>query len=402
MQSQTIFRPILKNTFVKAHFILTAVLLYILTCYYLYEPNIYGTILINLSLLPFMLALPFGNKKLSILYFFLMYVGISRYSLSNDPLQFPDSQMYFEELITHGNYYDLITFFWNELCTGFQIDTQNNLVFALLYYPMFYFLHNNDPAFITTYNALLYIITGYLTYRLLKKHSVFTDKIINIILLGLFGSASLQYWSSFFLKDITSLFLIVLALNLFMNKKFIWFLFVMFFAYSLRVYSPVIILCHILLLKGYIRFSLLGAIFALVVEVYNVGLKGVINSLLNVGNMFSSPSPFNIENWKFQGYRTFESLIFLIILLLVIVVFLLNKESRSFYLTAFSVIYIYSAVVTIAGFQNLEYLGLDYVIGNFGDDMTRKKISIIIIIYIVFAYTFIQLSDKKVINYNKM
>lgn len=114
--------------------------------------------------------------------------------------------------------------------------------------------------------------------------------------------------------------------------------------------------------------------------VVNVGLVG--------GFFFMSPNPLNPDNWiGHLAPLAFEGSILAGLAALSLPIMLFSQRNRSLYLRIFLAILIYAAVLVLVGYVHARAHGVSYSVGTAGDNMLRKKLPLVPILYFHAAFT---------------
>lgn len=162
----------------------------------------------------------------------------------------------------------------------------------------------------------------------------------------------------------------------------------------LRPYSIAIIVIYYMVYKGSRKLMWLSIIASVAVVAYYVGVTGVINIFNTMAYLIAAPNPFSLDNWDRFFLLEAEILLILGTFALSLYVFINDKESRKFYLLALGALFIYSCVMTLLGFGVIDSRDQAYGLGSVGDDISRKKLPIIVLYYTVISYTLMKLRSK--------
>lgn len=328
----------------------------------------------------------------------IMVVGKILYTILLDPLTTLDATRYYAQVILYqNNFAQFFDFFWEEFTTN-HVMSSAYPSFGIIYIP-FYILFNTDNAFlIVILNTISLILIAYFSYLITKKNfwQVVNNNelFLSLIFAGVLISPTLMFWSSTFSKDVFSILIAIIALYFLLNKRYILFFIFLVYATMLRPYSIAIILIYFAFYKGTTKVMWAGILGSLAIVAYNVGLTGVINTFNTMVYLIASPNPLSLENWNRFFLLEIEIILILIMLALSIYVFVNKKESRKFYLLALSALFIYSCVMTMVGFGVIDSRDEIYSLGSVGDDISRKKLPIIVLYYTVISYTIVNLKSK--------
>lgn len=401
----------LKITFFM--FFVSYVILYVLLGRILFNvDDTSAIVLMTAGLLPLVMALnEVSGRNINALVLFLsgaiMVLGKILYAIVLDPIATSDATRYYAQVINYeSNFVQFLEFFWTSFTTDYLMMSAYP-AFGIAYLPLYVLLNTESPLLIVLFNTFSLVLISYFSYLIIKKH--FWQNINNrsvlsgLVASGLLISPTLMYWSSTFSKDVFSVLIAIMSLYFLLNKRHILFLLFLAYATMLRPYSIAIIVIFYALFKGSKRIMWLGVLGSVAVVAYYVGATGVINTFNTMAHLIASPNPFNLDNWDTFFLLEVEILFILGVLALSFLVFVNDKESRKFYFLALGVLFIYSCVMTLVGFEVVDGRELDYGLGSVGDNMSRKKVPIILLFYTVISYTFVKLpvlfrrkSNKKV------
>lgn len=358
-----------------------------------FESNETISIILGLAVVYFIsLSLKWPNHHMIIfigLTWFFVVKSINLFYL--DPLSEPDALGYFQQTITFNSLWDYLQYAFDNLWTSSYV------MFGLIYMPFYFLFGIEGPGFIVVMNAIFVILFIYMWMIISHKHLNLKPNsfVSNMLFIFLTTSSSLSYFSSLLGKDITNLFLITLALYLFLEKKYVFSILVSILAFSFRPYAIVIIGLYYLFIKGKKKVLLLLLLASEIFVYYTVGFVGVINSVTNMGYLLFSPNPFDKSNWGTHFFPTLESLVIFLIAVIVALKFVTDKNKRYFITTLIIALLIYSCVLTTVGYTSLSSRGIDYSMFSGGDNFFRKRLPMILIIYTSFCYLFIKNKTKR-------
>lgn len=394
---------ILNNSIVRTYFALLFSFIFLISSKlgYEYNDNL-GYFLFSCLSILLVLTLKFPQK---ILVFFLcstMLFMQGIFHFTTHTVISPDAQNYYNYIDYSGGFSQFIDMFWSDLSTNLlSISIYNS--FGIIYLPIYYLLNTRDPYLIVGMNTLFTVLIIYMFSRIIIAY--FKDEVnkkgLTLFLTLSFLSPSLIYWSSTFLKDITILLICTLSIYLLLKKRYILFLFILVFSYTIRPYSFVPILCYYLIIKRLKKTAILGAIGSFLIVLYKSGFLGAINSFITLGFTVLSPNPFSLANWINETYRTIESAFMIWVVLVIFFVFFTIKKTRTFFVTCFASIYIYNCVLTLISYVQLNYLSSDYGIAAGADDLSRKKLMLVIMFYLMFSYAISAIIEKRKHKYKK-
>lgn len=351
-----------------------------------------GQVVFYMLIIPLFFLLPWPNHPV------VLYLGLSAllagklvYAATTDPLFGPDANQYFNQVSAYVRLDDFMAYAQEHIATYF-LDASAYPIFGLLYMPYYKFLNGSDPLTMATLNTLILIGCCNLTYVLNKTYfryeMPFSRLFYPILLCGVLVSPSFMYLSSVFAKDVTCVALGLLSAYLLLKKKYVWFLLVILYSTMLRDYSIVYSLGFYALFGRKIKLTfamLIGSIGILTVK---VGLAGLLNAVLLTAFLFISPNPLSPDNWDSSlVLRTLEALYMMCSLVMSAVIFIRYKETRLFYSLCLMLLYSYACVLVLVGYISVTGKELEYAVGTIGDNMVRKKLPVLPMLYMMNAYT---------------
>lgn len=351
-----------------------------------------------LMLYAIVLLLRFEEKTVIVITFPVFIVVKLVFLFMLNPVNNPDARNFIGYYDLFSGYSEFFNHFLNDLITN-HINAEIYNTFGVLYISFFEIIGSTNPVAFNVYNTILTVATPYLVYKIVKKHfayevdnkTLFMTIFVSLCIL----SPSLLHWSSIVRKDITILFFTVLSLHLLLEKRFVWFLIVSLYAFTIRSYTIIPVLLYLVLFKKLNRAALCGTLLSVVVVFYQAGALGVANTFYTLGISLLSPNPFSLENWGTYGYRTLESVVVLMGLLLSLIVFLRQKDTRPFYYILFCCILAYTCVLSLVGYDAAVDFGIEYGFAVSGDDLARKKLMIVFMMYMMIAYSVAKLRKGK-------
>lgn len=385
----------LRNNYLITFYLLAV---YILFNFIIKIDSDLGFFLFMVILFPLVFLFDFTKRPVVILFSFVVIIsGKMFYKETLNPLFGPDASNYYKQVTDFSTYFDFLEYFLANITQWWYL-TSSYSIFGLFYLAYYKVFDAIEPITIVTFNTLILIAIGYLAYKINEQH--FTYKISNkttylsLILLGVFTSASLMYYSSTFSKDLMSLFLGFVALYFLLNKRFSLFILTLALATLLRQYAIAYIICYYFLFKTNKKILYLGALLSALIVFFKAGAIGVINTLLMIGYMFFTPNPLELNNWSQLTLLVLESLVMMVGLILVIICFLNKKHTRNFFIMSSCTIFVFACALTLVGHTNLQYLNLGYGIGTMGEDIIRKKLPLIPLFYMMFAYALLNIKTR--------
>lgn len=401
LHSKMTSRSIMDNRFVKWHFILTAAFFMVFLSRWGYQTSDdLGYFLFNVLLLQFVAALKFPRKLLVFWLCCIMLIAQWIFHFTTQPINSPDAVNYYNYITVFDGFGDFISTFWADLSTNYlNLSIYNS--FGFIYLPFYYLFNTTDPYLIVCINTMFAIITIYLFSKMINTHfkTEVNEKSMAIFLALSFLSPSLIYWSSNFLKDITIFLVCTVAVNLLLKKRYVLFFICAVIATVIRPYAIVPIICYYLVMKQMKKTALFGVLGSLLFVVYKAGILGAVNSLFTLAFTVLSPNPFSLSNWSNETFRTVESAFMTVVVLTVLYVFLSIKESRKFYTTCFAAIFIYNCVLTLISYTQINYLNMDYGFAAAADDLSRKKLMLVMLFYLMFAYAVTAVIERRKSKY---
>ncbi|MCC3375551.1 hypothetical protein [Cohnella sp. REN36] len=388
--NRALHRPILA--------VIYAALALLAACWLLRWDTDAGIALFFALLLPLLGLLRWPNSpRLLFLGFAVMVGGKFVYALTQDPLKGPDERNYFAQVAAFQDLGSFFNYAWEQITqNGFNVSAYP--IFGLLYMPFYKGVQLEDPLAIIVFNSLLLLLVVHQTYILCRDHFRFPlpalteTKFHGWTAFALFVSPSFMFMSSIFAKDVTSVLLGLLGALLLLRRRYVLFVVVMLYATGLRDYAIVYTLGFYLLFRGRTKTALamlvgsLGAVFLF------AGPSGVLNAGLLAVFLFFSPNPTNVANWDAAVlYRTLEAIWMSFTLVAAAAVYVKAPETRRFYRLAMIVLLTYACTLILVGYVTVVSRDLDYGVGTIGDNMVRKKLPVLPVLYVFSAYTMIWL-----------
>ncbi|MFC4775859.1 hypothetical protein ACFO9Q_03580 [Paenibacillus sp. GCM10023252] len=329
--------------------------------------------------------------------FLTMLIGKLSYAVTVNPLNGPDETHYYEQVVS----FERLSQFLPYAMEHFQTQWANISaypVFGMLYMPFYKWLEIEDPLAITLLNTVLLILVVNRTYRLNEKYFGYTlpdsDKSRHLFyvvaVFGLLVSPCMMFMSSLFAKDVFCVLLGLYGATLLLERRWILFLLVLAYSTGLRDYALVYTFGFYFLYAGKLKTSIgvLGAAALLIV--WQIGPLGMINAGMLSVFLFMSPNPMNPGNWEPKTLlRTIEAVYMTVVLMLSVYQFVKYKETRRFYLIAAIMLFTYACALVLVGYVTVTGRDLEYGVGTIGDNMVRKKLPVIPLLYTISAYTLV-------------
>ncbi|MFF2483240.1 hypothetical protein [Paenibacillus sp. NPDC058071] len=364
-------------------------------------------ILYGALLLPLFWLLRWPNAPLALMAAFTtMLIGKLVYGATVNPLAGPDEIHYFEQVTTFSTLSEYFPYAMEHFKTQWM-NISAVPVFGMLYMPFYKWLQLDDPMAVILLNTVLLLLIANAAYRLNEEKFGYalpgmigeTDEAaaskarlhFNVIVaVGMLVSPSLMYMSSLFAKDITCVLLGLYGAMLMLKKRWLLFIVVMLYATGLRDYAITYTLGFYFLYTQRIRATAVMMVGAVLLIVWQVGPLSVINAGMLSVFLFISPNPSNLPNWEPKlMLRTLEALFLGVMLAMSVYHAIKFKETRKFYAIAGMLIFTYACVLVLVGYATVTGRSLDYGLGTIGDNMVRKKLPILPLIYTVSAYTLV-------------
>jgi hypothetical protein len=238
-----------------------------------------------------------------------------------------------------------------------------------------------------TANSAFQLNDRYFAYRLPEEGRETFDRTLIFTLLA---SPSLMYMSSLFAKDVTCVLLGLYGASLMLRRKWLLFVVVIAYATGLRDYAIVYTLCYYWLYSRRLMAAIGVMAVACAIIALQVGPLGLLNAGMLTIFLFISPNPINLSNWEPELLlRTAEALLMTAVLVASFYQFVRRRETRPFYTIAFILLFTYACALVLVGYVTVMGRSLEYGLGTIGDNMVRKKLPVIPLIYTICAYTFV-------------
>ncbi|WP_201007453.1 hypothetical protein [Paenibacillus glycanilyticus] len=346
-------------------------------------------------LLPFFVLMRWPNAPVLLMASFTATLaGKAIYAATVNPLAGPDEIHYYEQVTTFEKLSQFMPYAMEQIQTSWM-NISAYPVFGLLYMPFFKWLELDDPLAIILFNTVLLILIVNSTYKLnagrfgyeLPDPENSKQSFVIVSVVGLMLSPSLMYMSSLFAKDITCVWLGLLGAQLLVRKRWLLFILVIVYATGLRDYAIIYTLSFYFLYTQKVRTSLCVMAGAAGLLFLQIGPLGIINATMLSIFLFLSPNPINFSNWEPELLlRTLEAVFMGIILMISVYQAIVYKETRKFYLMAAALIFTYACTLVLVGYVTITGRELDYGVGTIGDNMVRKKLPVLPILYTIAAY----------------
>ncbi|QHT61917.1 hypothetical protein GXP70_19310 [Paenibacillus lycopersici] len=325
----------------------------------------------------------------------VMLLGKLVYAATMNPVGGPDSIHYFEQVSTFQRLSDFMPYAWNHIVTQWM-NISAYPMFGLVYMPFFKWLDIEDSLPIIMLNGLLLLLLVNGVYRMNESRFAYElpegkrSRFHAYVIFGLLASPSFMLMSSMFAKDVLCALLGAYGASLLMRRRYVLFVLLLLYATGLRDYAVIYTFGFYFLYRQKFRTALAVMVAAMGLLVMQIGPLGLINASLLVVYLFLSPNPLNPGNWDSELLlRTLEALIMTAGLVVSALNFLRFKETRPFYAVAFVVLFTYACTLVLVGYVTVTERDLDYGVGTVGDNMVRKKLPVLPLLYVYQAYTFV-------------
>ncbi|GLX67322.1 hypothetical protein MU1_16670 [Paenibacillus glycanilyticus] len=349
-------------------------------------------------LLPFFVLMRWPNAPVLLMASFTATLaGKAIYAATVNPLAGPDEIHYYEQVTTFEKLSQFMPYAMEQISTGWM-NVSAYPVFGLLYMPFYKWLELDDPLAIILFNTVLLLLIVNSSYRLNESRFAYTlpdadnsrTPFIIISVIGLLMSPSLMYMSSLFAKDITCVWLGLLGAQLMVRRRWILFILVILYATGLRDYAIIYTLSFYFLYTMRIRTAICVMAAAAGLLFMQIGPLGIINAVMLSVFLFISPNPINFGNWEPELLlRTLEAVFMAFVLMISVYQAIVYKETRKFYLMAAVLIFTYACALVLVGYVTITGRELDYGVGTIGDNMVRKKLPVLPLLYTIGAYALI-------------
>lgn len=362
-------------------------------------------------LLPFFVLMRWPNAPVLLMASFTATLaGKAIYAATVNPLAGPDEIHYYEQVTTFEKLSQFMPYAIEQIQSGWM-NISAYPVFGLMYMPFYKWLELDDPLAIILFNTVLLILIVNSSYRLNDSRFSYAlpdpdnsrQPFMIISVIGLMLSPSLMYMSSLFAKDITCVWLGLLAALLLLQKRWLLFLIVILYATGLRDYAVIYTLCFYFLYTQRIRTAVCVMLAAAGLLFMQIGPLGIINAVMLSIFLFISPNPMNFSNWEPELLlRTLEAVFMGIVLMISVYQAIVYKETRKFYLMAALLIFTYACALVLVGYVTITGRELDYGVGTIGDNMVRKKLPVLPLLYTIAAYAMVWCRKIFILKHRKI
>jgi hypothetical protein len=362
-------------------------------------------------LLPFFVLMRWPNAPVLLMVSFTATLaGKAIYAATVNPLAGPDEIHYYEQVTTFEKLSQFMPYAIEQVQNGWM-NISAYPVFGLLYMPFFKWLELDDPLAIILFNTVILILIVNNAYKLNESRFAYAlpdpdnarQPFILISVIGLMLSPSLMYMSSLFAKDITCVWLGLLGAMLLLRKRWLLFIIVVLYSTGLRDYAVIYTLCFYFLYTQRIRTAIGVMLAAAGLLFMQIGPLGIINAGMLSVFLFISPNPINFSNWEPELLlRTLEAVFMGIILMISVYQAIVYKETRKFYLMAAVLIFTYACALVLVGYVTITGRELDYGVGTIGDNMVRKKLPVLPLIYTISGYALVWCRKIFILKHRKI
>lgn len=356
-----------------------------------------GTVLYFALLLPFFfMLLRWPNTPVALFVgIFVMLGGKLIYAMTQNPVTGLDETRYYEQIGAFQGFTDFFPYAIDHITNQWN-DLSAYPMFGLIYMPFYKWLELEDTFSIVMLNSLLLILVVNSMYRLNESYFHYEMaqeqrmRFHSYVIFGLLISPAFMLMSSVFAKDVACALLGLYGASLLLRRKYLLFLLVLLYSTGLRDYAIVYTFGFYFLYAKRVRTAFVVMVLAMGMLVLLIGPLGLMNSFLLVVFLFLSPNPINAGNWSPElVYRTLEALWMTGGLILSVLNFIRFKDTRPFYIIAFILLYTYACTLVLVGYVSISGRELEYGLGSVGDNMVRKKLPVLPLLYVVFAYSLV-------------
>ncbi|QHW34315.1 hypothetical protein GZH47_28320 [Paenibacillus rhizovicinus] len=325
----------------------------------------------------------------------IMLLGKLVYAVTMNPVSGPDSFHYYEQVSTFATLSEFMPYAWNHIVTQWM-NISAYPMFGLVYMPFFKWLNIEDSLPIIMLNGLLLLLLVNSVYRMNESRFAFAlpegkRKLFHaFVIFGLLASPSFMLLSSMFAKDVLCALLGAYGASLLLRRRYVLFTVLLLYATGLRDYAIIYTFGFFFVYRQKYWTAAIVMVAAMGLLVMQIGPLGIINASLLVVYLFLSPNPLNPGNLDSELIlRSLEALVMTAGLVISALNFLRFKETRPFYTIAILVLFTYACTLVLVGYVTVTGRDLEYGVGTVGDNMVRKKLPILPLLYVYQAYTFV-------------
>jgi hypothetical protein len=260
-----------------------------------------------------------------------------------------------------------------------------------------------NPAVVGLVNLNIWLMAAFALSHIVFRYMhieicVCKKRLVDLTFIAFCLFPSPMYWIIALNKDIFSVSLPVLAAYFFLGRSYVLMLLLLFMGSIVRPYSVVIFMSIVLIAypNRWRSYVVLFGVILFMALYSKLDSFLFMNAFLGFLFFFASPNPFSPGNWKLYedtgtwafspAWLTVESLILFLAFLCAAISFVLNRRSRADLKMLMLSIFLVSSAVVFVGYFRMNEIGIDFSIGNFGDNLVRKKMSAWPLISIFVAY----------------
>lgn len=313
------------------------------------------------------------------------------YLILVDPLAGPDEIGFYRQVEVYDGYGAFFSAFQGHLreVLANPLARYSDPWFGFVFMPLYSFWERTDPQLIVLINSAMFLSGTWAICAMVARSKYVADgtKIAPWLALAMLMSPVFNYHSAIFAKDIAAYFLGAHAAYQFQKRRWLLSMVLLLFGTAVRPYMVVAVFVYIAVCDLPLKVLVLGAVGAVAfVLVRTAGNTTVLlNGVLITGYVFVSPFPLNASNY--ESYilpLTMEACVSALMLLALPIVALASSASRQLYVRCVVGIFVFALALTLVGYMNAAVArGLDYGLGSAGDNMVRKKLAVVPLVYIM-------------------
>lgn len=352
-----------------------------------WQNELYGTAFLMIGLPLCMALLPLRVSQIGrLLLAYAFVAGVVGFAVSTDALSGPDALGYFAQIGRFDSVGQFFRYIYEVVREQWILGTAY-LAFPVLYLPYYGALGLQQPESIAVLNALFWILAVGAATWMFQRWSAGRGDLAFLggaCILALLSPAAM-YFASTFGKDAGATFVAVLLAVCVLRKRWIFAAFLLYFGTMLRPYTVVIAATYVLLARAptYVLATAAAAAIAIVFVATGFRADAVVNIGLVGGFLFLSPNPLNPDNWiGHLAPLAIEGIILGGLAAISLPIMLSSHRHRPLYFRIFLSVLIYAAALVLVGYVHARTHGMPYGIGTAGDNMLRKKLPIVPILYL--------------------
>jgi hypothetical protein len=320
-----------------------------------------------------------------------------------DPLSGPDEIRYHRQVVSYSSYIDFLRDY-RDIVEKWGFSSSAVPALSVVIMPFYLAFNTTSPMFIMALNTLFHILNSILFYYLLSRYLIDKNKsqidLSSICVSLVILSPVMVFYSSTFAKDTVALSVCLFVVVLLLRGRFILAAPLVLYATLLRPYSISVIFVYYALFSIRPRLMFMGMVGSMFLLVYIIGfdIKLYINSAIMIIFTFVSPNPASSGNWSVFHLATLsvESIAMGLVVVLSTYVFIRYKEMRPLVAAIAFGIVIYSIVLVAVGYTNIINRGEIYRIGYIGDNMVRKKLLVMPLVYLLASIALLGLRPRMI------